>query len=133
MNDLIKYGLLGVAGYFVYQHFTSTAAAAATTPAPAASALPSMLSAYGQQLYTLAASDPQFTSSAGQPTGTMNQWNYYILRLGLPTSIAGTDPGSAAFAGLDWSQTFTFQQVWTGLSSYLQSKGLSGLRGRHGR
>lgn len=79
------------------------------------------------QLIAETANNPAFTGSGDGRTANLHDWNWYVLRLSLPTSLAGSDPMMAAFGGKDWSQTYTAAQVWAGLSAFLRSKGMSGL------
>ena len=130
MGDLIKYGLLAVGGYLLYNAFVSGSTATAAAPSPAAPVSPAPPLAPAATSTAPVSSAPTVaalkTWAAGQPgyTGTLtsDQWHYawvnVLKKTPVPDAIffqlfpGGTPPMTAdAFVAA------------------LQSQGLSGLRG----
>jgi hypothetical protein len=144
MDSAIKYGLLAVGGYLLYEWLFATPATAATaapastapaSPAPAQSAF-NKLDAIYSRLKTAAAADPNFTGSGDSLSGIPNRFNVYLARVwdGTATGTAAPanpitvpDPG-AVFPGVDLNQPMTAATYWAGMSKALSSQyGLSGL------
>lgn len=84
MGDLIKYGLLAVGGYLLYNAFVSGSTATAAAPSPAAPASPAPPPAPAASSPVVSNSAPTVaalkTWAAGQPgytgTFTSDQWHY---------------------------------------------------------
>lgn len=130
-GTILKLGLIGVGGYFLYEWFFATPAAPAapaivpattlpTTAAAATPAAPSTLDTYYSGMVAKA-------SAAGESSSlTPDQWGFYLAEvMGKPAP----DPTLVwTQAGFDRTQTMTAAVYWAGMASYLKStQGLSGL------
>jgi hypothetical protein len=112
MNNLVKFGLIGAALYFAYQHFAGSATAAPsaeaspTTPAPAFTVWDRIL-AWAQK-------QPGYDGLANT-----YQWNYAY------NEIRGVQvPENALTSTWDWNKRITFDE-W---AARISGAGLSGIR-----
>jgi len=148
-GDLIKWGVIGLAGWWVYETFFATPAAAtstATSSTPATTATTTTAptttpaatvntSGFANlaALYTalvakaqagMTAGDAAVTSSNGTLSATGYVWNYY-LAAAAPSVKTANIPASA----LTGSQTYTSDQYWGAVSATIGTQlGLSGLQ-----
>jgi hypothetical protein len=146
-GDLIKWGVIGLAGWWVYETFfaTTTAAAAPVTPAPVAPSVPvapstpapiapsaavaKSLDALYQAMLVIAkgSHDPAITSdSSGTLSATGYVWNYYL-------TIANPSLKGAATNAADGNTVYTSAQYWAlvgpGVANQVGiNMGLSGVR-----
>jgi hypothetical protein len=109
-----------------------------TLPGGAGSAAtPTTLAGLWSAIQQWAASDSNFTTSGGVLSGLPDHWNFYVNYI-WPVAPTGYSGGSwppnmnAVFPGYDANTPMTASQFWGGMSTYLQSGGLSGLRGLAG-
>jgi hypothetical protein len=135
MGEVIKWGLIGVAAYWVYTNFfsgtaaTTTTAATpaattpaattttATTPAAAISSFNTLDAIYSRMVSAATADNAASTLSA-------DQWNVYLR---LNSNITPPDP-TAVFPGQDRTTLMTSAQYWASMSPYLaKNMGMSGL------
>ena len=130
MGDLIKYGLLAVAGYFIYQKFfTGTATPAIATPTPAAPAAPATPAAPTSAFNTLDAIYSRMVAAAtadkAPATMTADQWNVYLK---LSSNVSSPPDPPTVFPNQDRATLMSSAQYWAGMSQYLATTmGMSGL------
>jgi hypothetical protein len=130
-GEILKWGLLGVAAYWVYTTFfssstTTTAAttktAPATTTSTAASSFNSLDAIY-QRIVTASTNDPNLKN--GQMTA--DQWNAYLA-----AESNVTPPAPGTVFGTSYTSnptgTMTAATYWSTMSQYLATNmGMSGL------
>lgn len=122
MNNLLKYGLIGAALYFVYRHFAQQPAAETTpTPATAAPAPAEADTAVWSQILTAATPDANYQAQGGLMSGY--QWLYYWQH------VRGIPPVIPASANWNLAENITFADF----VSRAKSAGLSGLAGNFRR
>ena len=112
MNELVKYALIGIGGYLIYQNYLAPAPAAQAAPQTTTPPPPTAGKALLQQW---AASEPDY-----QVHGTLNayQWNWGYAH------VRGTNPPDPVNMGIaDPNMQLTFEEYWTRASS----AGLTGL------
>lgn len=130
MGDLIKYGLLAVAGYFIYQKFfTGAATPAAATPTPAAPAASATPAAPTSSFNTLDAIYSRMVAAAtadkAASSMTADQWNLYLK---LSSNVASPPDPPTVFPNQDRGTLMTSAQYWAGMSQYLAANmGMTGL------
>jgi hypothetical protein len=116
MKDLLKWGLVGLAGYWVYEKFFATSAAATTTtPAAATDAFNSLAAIYGRIVGAVPANTLY----------TVDQWNTVLAA---QSNVTPPDP-AAVFTFTDASPrtaTMTAAHYWSVMEPYLVAQGLSG-------
>jgi cytoskeletal protein RodZ len=132
-GEILKWGLLGVAAYWIYTTFFSTPAtttAATTTTAPATTTTTTTptssfntLDAIYNRIVAASANDPNLKN--GQMTA--DQWNVYLAAQSNVTPPApGAVFGSAYTSNP--SETMTAATYWSTMSQYLAANmGMSGL------
>jgi len=126
MGEVVKWGLLAVAGYFIYQKFFAGAAATATTsttPAtPATAATPTSTFNTLDAIYSRMVAAA--TADKAASTLSADAWNVYLK---LNSNITPPDP-TAVFPGQDRTTLMTSAQYWASMSPYLaKNMGMSGL------
>jgi hypothetical protein len=123
MKDLLKWGLIGLVGYWVYENLFVTPATATSTTTPAATT-------------TAATAAPGFNSLASiysrivgsvpaNSLFTADQWN---VALAAQSNVTPPDP-AAVFTFTDASPrtaTMTVAHYWSVMEPYLVAQGLSG-------
>jgi hypothetical protein len=153
-GDLIKWGLLGLAGWWVYETFFNTTTAAApaatsTTAAPAATTTattttaPSSagtLNALYNQMVALAkaggASNGVTTDASGNLNATGYVWNYYLTQANsgvTPTMDAAANGSTTYTSAAYWALVGPAVGAALGLSGYrlgLAGLGAALMRGR---
>lgn len=119
-GSLIKYGLIGVGGYFLWdwwQKRGSSPAAAVTPAAPTGVAFNSL-----DQIYQ------RLAAAVGTAQYTADGFNVYLAQQ-LAAGVAAPDP-AAVFTAAGWNREapMTLAQYWAGVAPYLKTNmGLSGL------
>ena len=159
-GDIVKWGLIGVAAWWVYETFftTTTAAAASTAVAPAATpvvaaapvpvaapapATPAATSNGGlNALYNSmvaaaqAANDPAVTNSGGVLSATGYVWNYYLTKVNpsvTPNMDALANGSTVYTSAAYWALVGPAIGTALGLSGYrlgLAGLGAAIMRGR---
>lgn len=156
IDSVVKIGLLGVAAWWIYDTFFSTAAAATTattsttsgtgttsttvttpttitsgttTPIPVTVAAPAGADAAYTSLVaamTAATHDPAVVLRGGVISALPNVFNAYLATV-LP-NIAGSVPApNLVWPSGDPTVAMTSAQYWAGMAPYLSGKGLMGL------
>jgi hypothetical protein len=126
MKDVLKWGLIGLVGYWVYENFFATPAATTTatttTPATATTA-----TATTDAFNSLAAIYGRIVGAApANASLTADQWNVYLAA---QSSVTPPDPASV-FTFTDANPrtaTMTAAQYWSVMEPYLVKQGMSGL------
>src|ERR1035437_5937425 len=119
MSDLIKYGAIGIGGYFVLKYVfgidlltsfeTPVSTGTASTPQ---AANPTNAATAASQATTLAAMKTLMAAS-GVGTGLTNvdTWNYYYNKV---RGIAGPAPEDL-FPGVDRNKLYSLDEWWTAM------------------
>ena len=119
MKDALKWGLIGLVGYWVYENFFVTAATTTTTAtatAPRVDVFNSLASIYSRIVGAVAAKSAM----------TADQWNTILAA---QSGVTPPDPASV-FTFTDASPrtaTMTAAQYWAKMEPYLVAQGMSGL------
>jgi len=135
IGEIIKWGLIGVAAYWVYTNFFSGTVATTTTPAttppattPAATTPASATSSFNTLDAIYSRMVAAATADKAANTLTADQWNVY---LGLSSNITPPAPGDVfgdAYRANPSALLMTSAQYWSGMSAYLaKNMGMSGL------
>ena len=107
-----------------------------TTPQGGQAPTPTTLAGLWTAIQAWAAADSSFTSSGGVISGLPDHWNFYVSYIwpSAPTGYTGAWPPDVGtvFPGVDVNTPMTASQFWAGMGAYLQTGGLSGLRGLAG-
>ena len=132
MNDTLKWTLIGVGAWLLYQQYAATPAAIAATsgtpvtppptPAatPAATSTPTAAQAAAQQnLVTLATKGPNAILAAANVPATQlytaSQWNYYLPAIGV------TYQPDLSNYGMNLTTAVTVTAWWAAVSAYFQA------------
>jgi len=144
-GDIIKWGLIGLAGWWVYETFfaAATTTATSTTTTPSTTAPPpsppavtnttgfnSLASLYNAMLAAATgANDPAVTTGSNKTTGvtavsaTGFVWNYYLTKVAPSLAPAVT-------ASVNGNTTYTSSAYWALVEPGITTQtGLSGFRG----
>ena len=124
---------------------SSTPAVNTTPPVPVAVAMPAQpaapvlassgglsLAAIGQNLQSTisSAGDPAISGTGASAMATPYVFNYYLMLPAVSGGKISTAPDvNVVFPNVNTSNPMPFSQYWAGMMSYLQSQGMSGLRG----
>lgn len=123
MNNLIKFGLLGAAGYLLYQRFQPVLEPVGTSAGPNAAATPTPAAV--TQAQSTATRDLVWAAARrAMPAGwdsllNSHEWNYYYTAV---RGVPGPDPG-IAFPGRE-NFRMSVDEWWSGAST---RGGISGL------
>ena len=130
VGDIIKWGLLGLAGYWVYSNYFSTPAPAATTPTPTPTPTPAPNPNAIVGANTAAGVFAKLQSAAPAGNHNVDEWNVYLTSA-MPSGFVAPDPMplfTAAVPGFDRSQQISAAQYWGVMAPYLKTNaGLSGV------
>jgi hypothetical protein len=144
-GEIVKWGLIGIAGWWVYETFFNTPVAAVATPAATTTtttAAPVTTSVAAAPVATTpvaggldalyakmvaaaqAANDPAVTSSGGVLSASGNVWNYYLAQVNpaVTSSLQMTNQADA-------SQQYTSAAYWAIVGPPIGTAlGLAGVR-----
>jgi hypothetical protein len=127
MKDFLKWGLIGLVGYWVYENFfattTTTTTGAATTPA-VNTGFDSLANIYLRMIQDAVNNTPGTTQAT--ITLTADQWNYYLARQSSVTPAAPAAVFGATYTA-NPDATMTAAQYWAVMDPYLVTQGMSGL------
>jgi hypothetical protein len=122
MNDLIKYGAIGIGGYFVLKYvfgidlltsFETPAVSTATASTPQAADPTNAAKAAGTAT-TLELLKQAMVADKQDPTvlHSVDVWNYYYNKV---RGVAGPAP-EELFPGVDRNKNYTLNEWWTAMS-----------------
>ncbi len=131
MKDVLKYGLIALVGYYIYETFFATPATTVTTTPAATTTQPAVNTGFDSlaAIYTRMIQDA-VNNTPGATTAnivlTADQWNFYLAR---QSSIVPVAPGTifGATYTANPTATMTAAQYWSVMEPYLVSQGMSGL------
>jgi hypothetical protein len=122
MSDLVKYGAIGIGGYFLLKYFGIDLLAGFTTPAVSTAgtastpqaADPTNAATAAASATTLAMLQAAMRADKQDPTGlyATDTWNYYYLKV---RGLAGPAPEDM-FVGVDRSKKYTLNEWWNGMT-----------------
>lgn len=129
MNDLVKYGAIGIGGYFLLRYFGIDLLSGITTPAVSTvtgtadtpqAANPNAATEQATAT-TLSLLQAAMTANKQDPTKlyTVDIWNYYYNQV---RGVAGPAP-EELFPGVDRNKNYSLNEWWTAMSK----AGFSGL------
>lgn len=130
MGQVIKWGLLGLAAYWIYTNFFAPApAATATTTTTPTTTTPTTPVAPTSTFNTLDAIYSRMVAAAtadkAASTLTADQWNVYLK---LNSNVSSPPDPPTVFPDQDRATLMTSAQYWAGMSAYLaKNMGMSGL------
>jgi hypothetical protein len=124
MSDLIKYGAIGVGGYFLLRYFGIDLLAGFGTPAAAVVPVstPQANDAAIQAATAANVKGQVYAASGVSGASTLQSvdfWNYYYQKV---RGIAGPAPEDL-FPGVDRNKTYTIDEWWVAMTG----KGFSGM------
>ncbi len=130
-KDLVKYALIAVAAYLVYEYiqkngglqamFGTPALPGAAPPAPAPTTTTTQSAAPPSGVATAnLKSKVAAAAGFGVTQLTMDQWCYYLSQI---SGYSCPDPTSL-FPGMDRSHTMDIDTFWAGIGPWLKTSGL---------
>lgn len=103
------------------------------TPGGGTGTTPTNLAGLWSAMQAWAGQDTNFTGSGSSLEGSGDHWMFYVTEVwpNAPAGYPSVWPPNWAtvFPGVDESQQMTASTFWGGMQPYLQSQGLSGMRG----
>src|SRR5271157_3430814 len=126
MKDVLKWGLIGLVGYWVYENFFATSTATATTTPATTSTATTTTTTTTDAFNSLASIYGRIVGAApANALQTADQWTVYLAA---QSSVTPPDP-ALVFTFTDASPrtaTMTAAQYWSEVEPYLVKQGMSG-------